>query len=46
MGMKQHHDFCHECGKLTHHVTVYEKADGGTSLVATVRCVEHMEKAA
>ena len=46
MGMKQHHDFCHECGKLTNHVTVYEKADRGGSLIAKVQCAEHMDKAA
>jgi uncharacterized radical SAM superfamily Fe-S cluster-containing enzyme len=46
MGTKQHHAFCPECGRVTNHVTVYEKSDGGGSLIARVRCAEHSEKAA
>ena len=40
---KQHKAFCTSCGKVTNHVTHYEKSDGG-QLVATVHCAEHAEE--
>ena len=46
MGTKQHKDFCAACAKTTNHVTLYEKTDDGTSLVATVRCADHTDELA
>ena len=43
MGTKQHKTFCPACGKTTNHVTVYQKADDGGQLVATVWCAEHFD---
>ena len=46
MGTKQHTTFCALCAKTTNHVTVYQKADDGGQLIATVRCAEHSGDAA
>ncbi|WP_193341849.1 hypothetical protein [Pseudarthrobacter sp. AB1] len=46
MQTKQHMCFCEECGRITTHVTHYEKADAGGPLIANVRCAEHAEEAA
>lgn len=46
MGIKQHKTFCVLCAKTTNHVTVYQKADDGSQLIATVRCAEHSGEAA
>lgn len=46
MGTKQHTTFCALCAKSTNHVTVYQKADDGGQLIATVRCAEHSGEAA
>jgi hypothetical protein len=43
---KQHKAFCTACGKTTNHVTLFQKADGGGLLVATVHCVEHSDEPA
>jgi hypothetical protein len=46
MGTKQHKTFCAACAKTTNRVTVYQKADDGGMLVATVRCAEHSDELA
>lgn len=43
MGTKQHKTFCAACVKTTNHVTIYQKADDGSQLVATVQCLEHSD---
>jgi hypothetical protein len=43
MGTKQHKTYCAACGKTTNHVTVYQKADDGGRLIATVQCFEHSD---